>query len=109
MPFFGTSSQKYSYRMNIGASIKEFRIQKNISQSEFANKCGISQTSISQIENGVKRPNPGNLKKICKILEIPETVLYLKALEESDIPDNKREMYREFFPIVENMLRKLTQ
>lgn len=93
--------------MNIGHSIREFRIQKKFSQGEFARKCGISQTSISQIENGIKKPNSGSLKKICKVLELPETILYLKGLEESDVPDSKKEVFRNFYPLVEEMIKKL--
>lgn len=92
--------------MNIGRSIKEFRLKKNISQGEFARKCGISQTSISQIENGITKPSSGNIKKICKVLNIPETILYIKGMDESDIDDNKKETFRELFPIIEVMINR---
>jgi transcriptional regulator with XRE-family HTH domain len=94
--------------MNVGASIKEFRIQKNLSQIAFSKKCGISQTSISQIENGIKRPNTGSLKKICKVLEIPEIMLYLNGLEESDIPEGKKDIYKVFSPVIKDLIKKVT-
>lgn len=36
----------------IGTKIKEERVAKNISQSALAEACGLSQFSISQVENG---------------------------------------------------------
>lgn len=93
--------------MNIGSAIKKIRTDQGLSQGEFADKCGISQTSISLIENGVKRPNPGSLKKICKVLNVPESILYLYGLEESDVPKNKRDLYNLIYPNLEDMIKKL--
>ena len=84
--------------MNIGNAIKKIRQEKNLSQGKFADACGISPTSISQIENGITRPNPSNLKKICKVLEVPETIIYLYALEESDIPKKKKQLFQNPMP-----------
>lgn len=36
----------------IGLKVKEARIAKNISQAALAEACGLSQFSISQVENG---------------------------------------------------------
>ena len=52
--------------MNIGRAIKEIRKRKGLSQLDLSEATDISQTSLSQIESGNKRPNPSSLKKICK-------------------------------------------
>ena len=52
--------------MNIGKVIKELRKERGFSQIELANICNLTQTSLSQIETGAKRPTSKNLKKICK-------------------------------------------
>ncbi len=93
--------------MNIGSAIKKARTDKGYSQGDFAEQCGISQTSISQIENGIKKPNPTNLKKICKVLEVPETILYLYGIEESDIPKQKKKLYKLIYPNIQDMIKKL--
>lgn len=93
--------------MNIGNAIKKIRIEQGLSQGEFAKKCVISQTSISQIENGIKRPNPGSLKKICKVLDVPESILYLYGMEENDVPKHKKELYNLIYPNLEDMIKKL--
>ena len=43
--------------MNIGLAIKSIRKKLSITQYELAEKCDLSQTSLSQIETGVKRPD----------------------------------------------------
>ena len=93
--------------MNIGNVIKSLRNQRGLSQKEFASLCKISQTSLSMIETGTKRPNPKNLKKICEVLEIKEVYLYILSSEESDIPETKKGLYKELFPIIETMIKKL--
>jgi transcriptional regulator with XRE-family HTH domain len=93
--------------MNIGKAIKELRKEKGISQTEFAELCGLTQTSLSQIETGTKRPNPKNLSKICKNLQIPEMYLYLLGAEETDVPTRNKELYKHLFPTIKTMLKDL--
>ena len=50
--------------MNIGKAIKGLRKEKGIAQNDFAKGCGISQTSISLIENGAKKPSAQTLNRI---------------------------------------------
>lgn len=92
--------------MNLGLGIRKIRTDKGLLQGELAKKCKISQTSLYQIEKGLKRPSGKTLEIICKKLEIPETLIYLYALEESDIPEKKKESFRLFYPVVEEMIRK---
>lgn len=93
--------------MNIGNAIKKIRQDKGFAQGEFAIKCNLSQTSLSQIETGVKRPNPKNFKNICKNLGIPEALIYLYALEDDDIPQKKKEFFKTMYPIVMDLVGKL--
>jgi transcriptional regulator with XRE-family HTH domain len=95
--------------MNIGKAIKELRISKGLNQSELAVACNLTQTSLSQIETGIKRPNPGTMKKICNFFKVPEVVIYLIATEEADIPEAKRSMYQNLFPDIKNILVNLFQ
>ena len=93
--------------MNIGKSIRKIRIEKSLSQGELAKRCELSQNSLSQIELGIKQPSSKNLKKICEILEIPETILYFYSLEEYDVPERKRETYKTLFPVFQSIIEKL--
>ncbi len=49
-------------------TLKEFRKQKGLSQTELANRVGLKQTTISQYENGSRRPNLHMAKKIADAL-----------------------------------------
>jgi transcriptional regulator with XRE-family HTH domain len=89
--------------MNIGLAIKTIRKKANITQHELAHKCELSQTSMSQIETGVKRPSQRTLKKICTVLDIPESIIYIVALQDTDVPANKKNIYQLVYPSIKNL------
>jgi len=84
--------------MNIGKAIRELRKEKGLNQTEFAHATGLTQTSLSQIESGAKKPNTGTMKKICDFFGVPEAVIYILATEISDIPQHKQDLYVKMFP-----------
>lgn len=49
-------------------TLKEFREKKGLSQTELANRVGLKQTTISQYENGSRRPNLSMAKKMAEAL-----------------------------------------
>ena len=74
-----------------------------ITQHELAEKSGISQTSLSQIENAVKRPSNKTIRSICAVLEVPEAVVYILAMQDTDVPMNKKGVYDMLFPSIKNL------
>ncbi|WP_419698122.1 helix-turn-helix domain-containing protein [Mucilaginibacter sp. NFX135] len=90
--------------MNIGIAIKQLRKQKKLSQAELAEQSGLTQTALSQIENGSRRPNVESMKKLTDYFNIPEIVIYLLATESNDVPDEKKEMFEKVFPNLRNMI-----
>lgn len=89
--------------MNIGIAIRSIRRQLGITQYELAEKCNISQTSLSQIENGIKRPSNRTIKKVCEVLEIPESVVYILGMQETDVPVSRKSVYDMLFPSIKSM------
>ncbi|WP_276132662.1 helix-turn-helix domain-containing protein [Polluticoccus soli] len=89
--------------MNIGIAIRSIRRQLGITQYELAEKCNISQTSLSQIENGIKRPSNRTIKKVCEVLEIPESVIYILGMQETDVPVSRKSVYDMLFPSIKSM------
>lgn len=89
--------------MNLGVAIRSVRRQLGITQQELAEKSGISQTSLSQIENAVKRPSNKTIQSICNVLEVPEAVLYILAMQDTDVPTNKKNVYDMLFPSIKNL------
>jgi len=90
--------------MNIGTAVRQLRKKEKLSQLELAERSGLTQTALSQIESGSRRPNAESLKKITDYFKVPEIVIYLLATEVQDVPESKREMFELVFPNVRDML-----
>lgn len=54
----------------------EHRKKKELSQSEVAKLCDVTQQMYGAIENGKKRPSPDLAQKIGKVLNIDWTKFY---------------------------------
>lgn len=89
--------------MNIGSAIKSIRKKLAITQYELAEKCDLSQTSLSQIETGIKRPSQRTITKVCSVLDIPESIIYIVAMQESDVPASKRGVYELVYPSIKSL------
>lgn len=106
--------------------IKEIRKTLNLSQKEFGEKIGVSDTAISKLEKGERNPSEQTIKSICReynvnyawLMEglgdmfsnLPETLLDQVAeeynLDELDkvivkrymqLSEDKRQVIKEFF------------
>ena len=89
--------------MNIGTAIKSIRKKLSITQYELAEKCEISQTSLSQIETGIKRPSQRTIVKVCRVFDIPESVLYIVAMQDTDVPASKKGVYELVYPSIKSL------
>ncbi len=89
--------------MNIGSAIKSIRKKLSITQYELAEKCDLSQTSLSQIETGIKRPSQRTIAKVCNVLDIPESIIYIVAMQETDVPPSKRGVYELVYPSIKSL------
>ncbi len=69
-----------------------------VSQKELSRQCDLSQAALSQIENNVKRPTQKTIEKVCTVLDIPQAVIFIIAIEETDVSENKREIYKLVYP-----------
>ena len=95
--------------MNIGMAIRFVRTNLNVSQKELSRCCGLAQTSLSQIENNIKKPQGKTIQNICKALDVPESIIYMIAMEEKDISVSKRIMYQVVHPSITNLALKMIQ
>lgn len=57
--------------MTVGEKIYKLRTYSGLSQKEFADKVGTSQSAINYWENGKRQPRVAQLKKIAKFLNFP--------------------------------------
>ncbi|HEX8548055.1 MAG TPA: helix-turn-helix transcriptional regulator [Cytophagaceae bacterium] len=90
--------------MNLGTTIKNLRKKQGFTQEYFANKCGITQTYLSQIENNLKEPNLSKLKEISESLQVPLPIIFFLSLDENDVQPEKREAFKMVNPSVKSFV-----
>lgn len=74
----------------IGKFISTKRKEKGITQSELAEKLGITDRAISKWENGICLPDAGNMPELCSILNI--TINDLFSGEIVDMKENEKKL-----------------
>ena len=92
--------------MDLGTTIKKLRKQRELTQEAFAEKCEITQTYLSQIENNQKEPNLSVLKKISEQLDIPLPIIFYLSLNEEDVPEEKRKAFQLVSPSVNSLVHE---
>jgi len=93
--------------MNIALALIKWRKQNKVKQYVLAEKIGVTQGYLSSIENGKKIPSIEILQNICDFFEKPMPVLLWFGLEEKDIPENKREIFKSLKPIFDELLKSV--
>ena len=54
-----------------GMKIREERKKRNMTQTEFAEKLGVSMRMVGDYETGKRRPHRAKMKAMAEILELP--------------------------------------
>lgn len=94
--------------MHIGQAIRAARLEKDLTQSALAQRSGISNAYLSQIEAGKQEPSLDTLEKICQALDVPAYVLLFKAVEETEIKDpDKKRFVREIKNAMKGIVEEL--
>lgn len=94
--------------MNLGSTIKNLRVKKNLKQKEFSSKCGIAQAYLSQIENNQREPNLSVLKTIAVHLGIPLPFLVFLSMDDSDVQSDKLEMFKKIEPSLKGLVNQFS-
>lgn len=90
--------------MNIGKAIREMRKRECMNQQDYASRIGVTQTYLSQIENGHKKPSMEVLEAIASDLKTPLSVVFWFALSEEDVIPSKVQAYRMLKPAVDELI-----
>lgn len=93
-------------KVNLGLRVKEVRERNNLTQSQLAEKAGISRNYISSIENGRYSPSVEVSRKIAEVLQIPLLHLLDNRVEsmESRVADEQARLSNIFKNIPKNQL-----
>lgn len=71
--------------VHVGQNIRIFRNQRGMSQTELANKIGITFQQVQKYEKGANRVGGGRLFKIAEILKVPVSALFDGAKQPADL------------------------
>ncbi len=92
---------------NIGKFIAECRKKKNLTQSELAEKLGVTDRSISNWENGKNMPDLSLFKPLCEILEL--TINELLSGEKLSKEEYQKKLEENIVNTIDYSSKKLEQ
>lgn len=95
--------------MNIGTSIKKIRKSKRYSQSYFAEKVGISITSLSLIETNKSIPKKSTYNKMLEVLNVNNSYVLFLALEIENISEDKKVMFNVLYNGLKTIIEESVQ
>lgn len=81
---------------NVGKKIRFFREERELSQKEFAGRIGAKNTTVSNWELGLTRPDVDTLVKVCRVLEISADELLDIQLTPDDFSDEEKTIIRQY-------------
>lgn len=79
-------------KYEIGARIRKYREMRGFSQKELAQKIGVSNSRVSNWEQGINRPDADILADICKALNVSPSELLDVRLSPEDLSDQERKV-----------------
>jgi len=62
--------------IEVGRRVRAFRLERNLSQTAFANQLGLSFQQVQKYEKGTNRIGAGRLQTIAEIFKIPISELF---------------------------------
>ncbi|MDP3983907.1 MAG: helix-turn-helix domain-containing protein [Acidimicrobiia bacterium] len=74
-----TAEEENGKNTDLGGFIKSHRERANLSLRRLAERAGISNPYLSQIERGLRRPSAEILKRLSRALSISAETLYTRA------------------------------
>jgi transcriptional regulator with XRE-family HTH domain len=86
--------------MNIGVTIRSFRLQKGMSQGDIEKRTGLLRCYLSRVENGHTVPSIETLQKIAGALDLPLSHMFDDQPTPRELPS---------LSLDENEIRFLTQ
>lgn len=79
-------------KYEIGARIRKYREMSGFSQKELAQKIGVSNSRVSNWEQGINRPDADILADICKALNVSPSELLDVRLSPEDLSEQERKV-----------------
>lgn len=90
--------------MNVGQAIKALRLKQGMTQTQLADKVGMSTNAVSFWELGKTYPPKNTIERLCEVFGISQALFQLSTIEEEDFPEEKRVLYRALLEPLRNEL-----
>ncbi len=79
-------------KYEIGNRIRTYRENRGLNQKEFAKLIGVSNSRVSNWEQGINRPDADILVDICKALNVSPSELLDVRLSSDELNDQERKV-----------------
>ena len=83
-------------KYEIGAKIREYREKKHISQKQLAAKIGVSNSRVSNWEQGINRPDADMIAEICITLNVSPSLLLGVHLATDELTEHEQEIIKAY-------------
>ena len=83
-------------KYEIGARIRKFREDRGYSQIELAQLIGVSNSRVSNWEQGINRPDADILVDLCKTLNVSPSELLDVHLKDDELNDIERKVIKAY-------------
>lgn len=90
--------------MDVGQAIKTLRLKHGMTQAQLAEQCGMSINGICMLEIGKRFPSKNTVERLCHVFGFPTSYFLMASIEENDLPDEKRVLYRTMLEPLRNEL-----
>ena len=83
-------------KYEIGARIRKFREDRGYSQIELAQLIGVSNSRVSNWEQGINRPDADILVDLCKTLNVSPSELLDVHVKDDELSDMERKVINAY-------------
>lgn len=83
-------------KYEIGNRIRKFREELGISQKQLAEQIGVSNSRISNWEQGINRPDADILAKLCTALNVSPSLLLGVKLSTDELTEQERSVIKAY-------------
>lgn len=83
-------------KYEIGTRIRKYREEAKLSQTQLATQIGVTNSRVSNWEQGLNRPDADMLAEICKALNVSPSLLLGVQLTSEELDDKERKIIRAY-------------
>lgn len=83
-------------KYEIGSRIRKYREERGMSQTKLAQLIGVSNSRVSNWEQGVNRPDADILADICRALEVSPSVMLDVRLSTEEFTEHERKVIKAY-------------